>query len=158
MKKFLNKLEKVTGIDIDGDGKVGDRPLAGHSSQHAYGYAQRFEPQHPQHPQHPQQHQQHQQIQQQHQHQPQQHQQQMQQGYAANAAAAFNQQQRPTQHQPSQSVQLPPGWERKVDPGSGSAFYINHATETTQWEPPMPAADPFKFCPGCGAKVGTCYA
>jgi len=38
MKKFINKLEEFTGIDIDGDGKIGDKVLPRHSSQHEYGF------------------------------------------------------------------------------------------------------------------------
>ena len=38
MKKFINKLEKVTGIDMDGDGKIGDKVLSGHIRQNAYGF------------------------------------------------------------------------------------------------------------------------
>ena len=37
---------------------------------------------------------------------------------------------------------LPPGWERHVDPGSGVAFYIDHATKRTTWEHPGTAAAP----------------
>lgn len=31
---------------------------------------------------------------------------------------------------------LPPGWEMKVDPGSGKPFFIDHKTRTTSWEDP----------------------
>ena len=37
---------------------------------------------------------------------------------------------------------LPPGWERQVDPGSGVAFYIDHTTKRTTWEHPGTAAAP----------------
>jgi hypothetical protein len=30
---------------------------------------------------------------------------------------------------------LPPGWEAQLDDASGRPFYINHHTQTTQWEP-----------------------
>ncbi|EFC47931.1 C2 domain-containing protein [Naegleria gruberi] len=31
---------------------------------------------------------------------------------------------------------LPYGWEERVDPGSGRAYYLNHTTKSTQWERP----------------------
>ena len=40
---------------------------------------------------------------------------------------------------------MPPGWEMKMDSISGRPVYINHLTQTTQWEPPaavLPAAIP----------------
>jgi hypothetical protein len=42
----------------------------------------------------------------------------------------------------SLSLSLSKGWEMKYDPSSGAPLYINHATKTTQWEPPTnpPAA------------------
>lgn len=48
-----------------------------------------------------------------------------------------------TQLQP-QRPQLPQGWEAKWDPGSKKWFYINHATKTTQWEPPVPTAAQYR--------------
>jgi len=32
---------------------------------------------------------------------------------------------------------LPPGWEEMQDPGSGKLYYVNHTTQTTQWERPV---------------------
>jgi len=32
---------------------------------------------------------------------------------------------------------LPPGWEEKVDPGSGKSYYVNHNTQTTSWDRPQ---------------------
>ena len=47
------------------------------------------------------------------------------------------------QQYPGSATALPPGWERKIDPVSGSPFYINHNTRCTQWEhPPPPLTDP----------------
>ena len=34
---------------------------------------------------------------------------------------------------------LPPNWEKKIDP-TGRAYYVNHATQVTQWDPPAGAA------------------
>ena len=34
---------------------------------------------------------------------------------------------------------LPPHWEKKIDP-TGRAYYVNHATQVTQWDPPAGAA------------------
>ena len=31
---------------------------------------------------------------------------------------------------------LPPGWEERVDHGSGKKFYVDHNTQTTHWSPP----------------------
>ena len=111
--------------------QVGDRPLPGHSSQHAYGYGNNMQ----QHRPHP-----HQQP-----------------AYAQQAtpAAAFPVQQRPPA---PQAPVLPPGWEMKRDPATGSFFYVNHETKTTQWEPPSAApaaaaaAAAPKFCSGCGGR------
>ena len=45
---------------------------------------------------------------------------------------------------------LPPGWESRIDPGSGKAFYIDHNTKQTTWEHPRkgegaaaPSSPPF---------------
>jgi hypothetical protein len=115
MKKFINKLEKVTGIDIDGDGKIGDKVLPGHSSQHAYGFGNNMpsgggyaQPGYI-HQQHP-----HAQL------------------------SAQNAPHHAAQHAPHHQP-VPPGWEKKVDPSSGRPFYVNHSTKTTQWEPPTGA-------------------
>mmetsp|Transcript_42576 Transcript_42576/g.99938 ORF Transcript_42576/g.99938 Transcript_42576/m.99938 type:complete len:151 (-) Transcript_42576:889-1341(-) len=35
-----------------------------------------------------------------------------------------------------QPQNLPPGWTRKVDPESNKPYYVNHATQQTQWELP----------------------
>ena len=34
---------------------------------------------------------------------------------------------------------MPPNWERKIDP-TGRAYYVNHATQVVQWDPPAGAA------------------
>ncbi|KAI8721606.1 hypothetical protein NCS52_00302500 [Fusarium sp. LHS14.1] len=36
---------------------------------------------------------------------------------------------------------LPLGWEKRHDPTSGRAYYVNHNTETTTWEHPSPLPD-----------------
>ena len=59
------------------------------------------------------------------------------------------------QQYPGSATALPPGWERKIDPVSGSPFYINHNTRCTQWEPPAAAAhEPARarFCVECGTQ------
>ena len=33
-------------------------------------------------------------------------------------------------------MQLPQGWERRLDSSSGKFYYLNHATQTTHWDPP----------------------
>ncbi|KAG5508982.1 hypothetical protein GH5_06205 [Leishmania sp. Ghana 2012 LV757] len=38
------------------------------------------------------------------------------------------------------AMALPPPWEARVDPRTGRAFYVNHATKTTSWEPPAVAS------------------
>ncbi|KAK3598059.1 hypothetical protein CHS0354_042432 [Potamilus streckersoni] len=35
------------------------------------------------------------------------------------------------------SPNLPPGWEKRLDPNTRRYFYINHNSGTTQWEPPF---------------------
>jgi hypothetical protein len=34
-------------------------------------------------------------------------------------------------------IEVPPGWEMKVQPSTGKTFYVNNATKETQWEPPV---------------------
>ena len=36
---------------------------------------------------------------------------------------------------PPAPAALPPGWEKKVDP-QGNAYYIDHNTQRTSWNPP----------------------
>ena len=43
--------------------------------------------------------------------------------------------------------QLPPGWERKLEPKSQRVFYVNRITKTTQWE--LPTSSLWR-CAGCG--------
>ena len=31
---------------------------------------------------------------------------------------------------------MPQGWERRLDSSSGKFYYLNHATQTTHWDPP----------------------
>merc|ERR1712228_586575 len=32
--------------------------------------------------------------------------------------------------------QLPPGWEQRIDPETNKVYYVDHNTQTTQWNPP----------------------
>lgn len=36
----------------------------------------------------------------------------------------------------SGGVSLPPGWERKMDPGTGRFYYVDHINRQTHWHPP----------------------
>lgn len=45
---------------------------------------------------------------------------------------------------------LPPGWERKVDPRTGRVFYIDHVNRTTSWNPP-PSSPSSPSSPGLAA-------
>ena len=42
----------------------------------------------------------------------------------------------PAPRAPPSAGGLPPGWEERVDPGSGRPFYIDHVNKTTSWEHP----------------------
>ena len=33
---------------------------------------------------------------------------------------------------------LPPGWEMLIDPQSNRPYYVNHETQQTSWNPPIP--------------------
>jgi hypothetical protein len=37
-----------------------------------------------------------------------------------------------------QEPALPPGWEKKIDPATGRAYYFDHNTKTSQWTLPAP--------------------
>jgi hypothetical protein len=39
-----------------------------------------------------------------------------------------------------QSSDLPLGWEEKIDPDNGRKYYVNHASQTTQWNRPTGGA------------------
>jgi len=39
---------------------------------------------------------------------------------------------------PQLGLTLPLGWEVKIDPVSGRSFYVDHNTQTTHWNPPVP--------------------
>lgn len=41
-----------------------------------------------------------------------------------------------------QKIHLPPGWSQAMDPRTRQIYYINHVTQTTQWDPPPVAAAP----------------
>jgi len=36
----------------------------------------------------------------------------------------------------SVSQGMPPGWEKRLDPGTGRFYYVDHSTKTTHWSPP----------------------
>jgi hypothetical protein len=42
----------------------------------------------------------------------------------------------PSQNPPPRSLQIPHGWEQRIDPKTGRAFYVDHVTKTTHWNLP----------------------
>ena len=48
---------------------------------------------------------------------------------------------------PAAEVQLPPGWEERVDPATGRKYYVDHNTKTTTWRCPVAEDDSDSLSP-----------
>ena len=37
-----------------------------------------------------------------------------------------------------QNMDLPPGWEQRIDPRTNKPYFVDHNTKSTQWDDPRP--------------------
>ena len=59
-------------------------------------------------------------------------------------------------------IEVPPGWEMKVQPSTGKTFYVNNTTKETQWVPPVVDAanamtSSHSMLPAAEGKIQSCF-